>query len=256
MANEYRDLVLDEPTHVPGSSLTQIMWMFGGDTGDCGRMTAVAAETPSRIRGVVSDLDGVLRSFDQGLQERIDIDHGLEPGTIARVAFADDLLVPAITGAVSDPEWRTNVAGALAHSVGEARARSAVDAWSASPGRIDTEVLDLIRRVRRKVPVVVLTNATSRLCEDLQRLGFLGEVDAVVSSAATGHAKPDRRAFGAARQAMRLVVGEINPAELLFVDDDQRHVDAAADLGWAAVRFRDPRSLARDLTRCGLLRRR
>lgn len=214
------------------------------------------AETPTHIRGIVSDLDGVLRTFDQGLQERIDIDHGLEPGTIARIAFADDLLVPAITGVVSDPEWRTNVVGVLARAVGEARARSAVDAWSASPGRIDAEVLDLIRQVRRKVPVVVLTNATSRLCEDLERLGFLDEVDAVVSSATTGHGKPDPRAFGAARRAMRLVVGAIDPAELLFIDDDQRHVDAASGLGWEAVRFRDPRSLARDLSRFGLLRRR
>ena len=41
---------------------------------------------------VLLDLDGVIRHFDESIALRVEAAHGLERGTLARVAFEDDLL--------------------------------------------------------------------------------------------------------------------------------------------------------------------
>ncbi len=217
-------------------------------------MTDVTLDHQARIRAVVCDLDGVLRHFDPESLAHIECEHGLEPGAILRVAFAPDLLLPAVTGTVPDAQWRSNVADVLARSVGDDRARSAVGKWSASAGSIDAEALDLLCRARRTAAVVILTNATSRLPEDLRRLGVEENVfDDVVSSAVIGRCKPDPDAFQAARRAVEHSIGPAEPRDLLFIDDDPRHVAAAGELGWQTVLFRDPPTLARELRQLGLI---
>ncbi|MGZ4307476.1 MAG: HAD family hydrolase [Solirubrobacteraceae bacterium] len=119
----------------------------------------------------------------------------LTPGTIARIAFSPRHLTPAISGRASDDEWRSGIAGELATAIGETDARDAVAAWSADIGTVDASVLDLLRQVRWRCPVIILSNATTRLRQDLSSLGLDGEVDAVVSSAETGSPKPQPAAF-------------------------------------------------------------
>jgi putative hydrolase of the HAD superfamily len=60
----------------------------------------------SQPRVVVCDLDGVVRRFDVTPQATVDAEHGLPEGTIAALAFDPERLIPAITGAVRDEEWR------------------------------------------------------------------------------------------------------------------------------------------------------
>jgi putative hydrolase of the HAD superfamily len=183
------------------------------------------------------------------------VDHGLEPGTIARLAFDPEILLPAITGAVADATWRENIAAGLAHTVHPDVARRAVTSWSASPGRLDPDVLGLLRQVRTTTPVVALTNATSRLLDDLDALGVRHAFDAIVSSAATGTPKPAAGAFQAAHIAVGQLLGcPVAVANLLFVDDDACYVAAAAQLGWNVVHFTSATLLARALTDHGLLR--
>lgn len=47
----------------------------------------------------------------------VDRRYGLPEGTLAGTAFHPDHLLPAITGRVTDEEWRAGVAAALAGSV-------------------------------------------------------------------------------------------------------------------------------------------
>lgn len=64
-------------------------------------------------------------------------------------------------------------------------------------------MLQLVREVRRDHEVALLTNATSRLRQDLAVLGLLAEVDYVLNSSELGVAKPDPQVFREACSQVR-----------------------------------------------------
>ena len=81
-----------------------------------------------------------------------------------------------------------------------------------------------------------------------QKLGLARYLSWSFVSCDTGVRKPDREAYlGAAR-----VLGH-SPAELLFVDDRAKNVEAARDAGLDATVFRDAGALRDDLALRGLL---
>lgn len=187
---------------------------------------------------VLCDVDGVLRHWPEA--DDIEIAHGLPVGAILAAAFADDRLNPALTGQITDAQWRAAVAEDLAVACGDAgRATAAVTAWSELTPRVDERVLELLTAARRQCPVALVTNATTRLESDLRRQGLLTAADAIVSSARVHVAKPDQRIFQiAAAQA------GADPCRCLFVDDTAAHVAAAGRLGMSCILYRDPGQLA------------
>ncbi len=190
------------------------------------------------------DLDGVLRRFPPDAP--IEDEHGLPRGTLARVSFS--LAGPAIAGRATDEEWRAAVREQL---VGEglppARAADAVAAWTRT-GEVIDEALDLVRRVRRRCRVALLSNATDRLPRDLAALGLDREVDAVVSSARLGVAKPAPEVF---RRALRVL--QHSPSGTLFCDDNPENAEAARTVGIDAVHTPDSAALHGALSSRGLL---
>ena len=106
-------------------------------------------------------------------------------------------------------------------------------AWNALLPRVDRELADLLRRTRQSMPVALVSNATSRLEEDLVNQGIDDIADFVVNTSRLGFAKPDPRVFHAAAGT----VG-VPPHRRLFVDDTPTHVAAARALGMPAVHFR------------------
>ncbi|WP_226961806.1 MULTISPECIES: HAD-IA family hydrolase [Streptomyces] len=192
---------------------------------------------------MLCDLDGVLRHWDPGLMSGLEREYGLAPGSFSRAAFRPERLLPAVTGAVTDEEWREAVAADLAPACGaRTRARALVAAWTETPGTVDAEVLALLTSVRRRVPVVLVTNATTRLDADLAALGLTGAVDAVVNSAREGVAKPEPEIF-------RIAAGRagVPAGRCLFVDDTAGHVTAARRLGMTGLHHRDNAALRRAL---------
>lgn len=171
------------------------------------------------------DLDGVLRIWDPDLTGAVERAHGLPAGTLSVTAFAPHLLMPALTGAVDDRAWRESVAEAIAAEHGDA-AHVAVEDWMVPVGTVDPEVLDIVRAARSRMLVVLFSNATSRLADDVARLGLTDEVDAVVSSADVGLAKPDPDVFSRIALANRLMFSEI-----AFVDRSAENVASAEILG-------------------------
>jgi len=181
---------------------------------------------------VLCDIDGVLRHWPgAGELERA---NGLPLGALAASAFAPARMDPAITGAITDEEWRAAVAGHLAETFGSvARADAAVAAWSALVPRVDVDVVRLLAKVRSAVTIVLVTNATTRLEADLVSQGLDGVADLVVNSARVGIAKPDPRIFH--------IAAELADARLdrcLFIDDTQINVEAARSIGMTAEHYR------------------
>lgn len=177
---------------------------------------------------VLCDLDGVLRRWPPmaGLEEA----HGVRPGTLAAAAFAPARLLPAITGRCTDEEWRAAVTADLAAHTD--RAAELVAAWSAGAGEIDPEVADILRTARRHGPVVLVTNATTRLESDVDRLRLADHVDAIVNSARLGTAKPDPAIYLAAADK-----AGVPPERCLFIDDSATNTAAAQALGMTAHRL-------------------
>jgi len=201
---------------------------------------------PARLRALLIDLDGVVRLWSPGNDRRAEEAAGLPAGAIRRAAFTPELLQPAITGRVPDPEWRRRVAERLRADFPAADADLAVRLWSESVGEVDAEVLGIVRACRGGRRVVLVTNATTRLPDDLRRLGLAEAWDAVVNSAEVGAAKPDTRAFAAALRA-----AAVDAAEALFVDDSTENVAAAEALGIPAHVHRGAGALREALRRAG-----
>jgi putative hydrolase of the HAD superfamily len=207
-------------------------------------------DTPAvapQVDGVIIDLDGVIRHWDTAHVPEAERRLGLPEGELAAAAFNPDRLSRAMDGRISAADWCDEIGADLAARFGiDGAAASA--AWSASGWDIDLSVIEMVIAVRARVPVALLSNATTRLLEDLQRSGIDDAFDVVVGSADLGHAKPARAAFEAA--AERLGV----PLErCLFVDDTSGHVEAARRFGMRAEVFTDSTDLRELLTELGLL---
>lgn len=203
---------------------------------------------PRAAAGLLCDLDGVVRLWPAHIVATAEDAAGLPRGSIHATAFAADLLPLAITGRISDEAWRDEVGNRLRAAYPEADATGAVAGWSASSGGINQPVLDLLRQ--RRVPVALVTNATTRLPQDLAVLGLAGAFDYIINSSQVGVAKPDRGIFNAALRTLGFPADQV-----LFVDDDARHVAAATTLGIRSYQFQgDVTQLAEVLRETGIVR--
>ncbi|MFI6097343.1 HAD-IA family hydrolase [Lentzea sp. NPDC051213] len=173
--------------------------------------------TPALKPLLLLDLDGVLRAFPP------------VPPEIAEVAFEPSLLRRAVTGEITDEQWRHEVGG-----------------WSASPGEVITEALALVRTARRQCFVALVSNATTRLEADLAVLGLDAEFDAIFNSARLGVAKPDPEIF-------RRVLDELGHSTAVFCDDTEENVTAARAAGLDGVHVPDTAALRTALAVRGLI---
>ncbi|MGW7332644.1 HAD-IA family hydrolase [Streptomyces sp. NPDC054840] len=190
---------------------------------------------------VLCDFDGVLRLWDPDGMAALDRKAGLAEGTLASAAFRPGLLEAAVTGRISDEQWRRRVAEDLAEACGSLDgALDLVSGWTALTGLVDTAVLELLTAARNRVPVALVSNATTRLEADLTALGLADAFDAVVNTARIGVAKPDHRVFEAAAKAVGVA-----PQRCLFIDDTPGHVAAAQEAGLTGIHYRHVDQLRR-----------
>jgi putative hydrolase of the HAD superfamily len=205
------------------------------------------ADLDSQVEALIIDFDGVIRQWDEGSLAEAEADLGLPAGVIAVAAFDPVRFEPAMLGELSHEAWCVSVGEAVAAAHGVA-ADAVGKAFAETRWDLDNEVLDLVERVRRRVPVALLSNASSRLVDDLRQAGVADRFDTIVGSAALGRCKPDAVAFLAAADRLG-----VPPAQCLMVDDLADNVDGARAAGMQAVRFTDAASLAEALAAAGLL---
>src|SRR5882724_6971438 len=82
------------------------------------RQPGALAMTQSPYDAVLCDIDGVLRHWPPARD--LEQAHGLPAGAFAAAAFAPARLQPAITGQVTDEQWRSTVVADLAENYGSA----------------------------------------------------------------------------------------------------------------------------------------
>ncbi|UGQ11444.1 HAD-IA family hydrolase [Yinghuangia sp. ASG 101] len=191
---------------------------------------------------VLCDIDGVLRHWPA--PDAIEHAHGLPPGALAEAALTPARARPAISGEITDEQWRSDVAAELAAICGSsARAHAAVSDWSNVLPRVDHDVVRLLVRARAVTTVALVSNATTRLERDLARQGLDDLADIVVNTSRIGVVKPDPRVY--------LLAAERAGAPLhrcLFVDDTVANVTAAREVGMVALHYQRIEDLRDALT--------
>lgn len=192
---------------------------------------------------VLCDLDNVIRFYDTTRLAALERAAGLPEGTTMDVAYAPEVDLPLLLGKITPDEWVGTLVPHLFGRVTEPQAYELGFALARAPFWADEEVVALLRRVRDRVPLVLVTNASVQLEEDLASLGLSDLADHVVSSAREMVAKPDPAIYE--RAAARAGV-PMN--RCLFVDDRQENVDAAVALGMTGVLFREPADLYEPLS--------
>lgn len=193
------------------------------------------------LRAVLFDLDGVIRHFSTDHIAAVERRHGFAAGTIARFAFADDLLGQVTTGAITRETWITRIGAHL----GDA---DAAREWGMTPSTVDAEMVGLVDQVRAAgVGTAILTNGTDTVDAEVEALGLAPHFDQVFNSATIGYAKPDARAFQHALDGLALTA-----AEVFFTDDSPSKLAGADALGMPTHHFRGAHDLRDELRAYGL----
>jgi len=174
---------------------------------------------------VVFDLDGVIRHWNDDELDDVETSFGLPARSILDVAFSSDLGPAATTGAMTYREWMDEIRRRVIATFGDT-AIGALDEWEANVGRVDTDMLAVLRRVRSRTTVALLSNGTTRLRRDLHVLDLLDEFDIVFNTAELGIAKPDPAVFVLVCEQLG-----VDPTATLFVDDLQENIEGAGLAG-------------------------
>ncbi|MBD0692481.1 HAD-IA family hydrolase [Streptomyces sp. CBMA123] len=197
-------------------------------------MNRPAAEPP-RIRGILVDLDGVVRLWRRQGAAAAEAELGLPPRTLS--AYTSSRHSDAAhAGALTWEEWTTGVRERMADGLGAERAERAFALWSADRGEPNAPMVALLRRARAAdLTTAVLTNNTTILAADLTHHRLDDLFDHVLNSAITGLTKPSPRAYEHALATMGLAAGQV-----AFTDDSDINTAAARAVGLHAHHFREP----------------
>ncbi|MDG0866263.1 HAD-IA family hydrolase [Candidatus Lucifugimonas marina] len=199
------------------------------------------------IKCVFFDFDDVIRSWEYQL-DGLEEEFGIPISAFREIAFAPDTLGPAITGQVSDEMWRDRVRKVLTPRFPDKDANGAWKVWESRNGVIIPEVLDVVKEVKTKVPIGMISNATSRLNSDLRIHDLYDLFDYVINTSEIGIVKP-----AAAVYLHALKTAELRTEEAFFTDDKAVNVEGATNLGIVGHVFENAAGLRAALVDAGVL---
>ena len=181
---------------------------------------------------IFCDFDGVIRHWDNQLLFETEESLNLPKGTTFKVAFAAENLIPAITGKISDEQWRANITQQLTQAISPQDALTLTQAWSNSPASIDYHIFDLLNTLLPQAQLALVTNATSKLNADLAAHDLISRFDFIINSSEIGVSKPES---GFYKLAVEMTGAKLE--ESIFIDDSLRNVKSAEAFGLKAFHF-------------------
>ncbi len=147
--------------------------------------------------------------------------------------------------------WADAVAVLVAqHPEHEPLIRAYHERWTEMLGDAIHDTVEILAELRDAgVALYALSNWSAETFPVArERYPFLGWFRGIVISGEVGAAKPEPAVYEALVERYGVV-----PAESVFIDDQPVNVEAARELGFHAIRFRDAAALRRDLEAMGLL---
>lgn len=114
--------------------------------------------------------------------------------------------------------------------------------------RIHSDVIDLVRRLKSRVRVGVISNVIKDHAVILQREKVYDHFNPVVLSCKVGLRKPEPEIFAKAAE-----LAKTKPERCLLADDDRRNVEAAEKAGFRAYHYTNLDDFKRELHTMGFL---
>ena len=200
------------------------------------------------IQGLIFDFGGVITNMRWDVAQELEEEHQLEKNVLLRSLYDSDDWRAVEVGEGDIEAWRAQAHRRLEELAGRPLP-PLHQQWRESWRLID-ENIALIKALRPPYRIGILSNADLTL-EDRMRdgLGIHDLFDMVISSAVVGMAKPDPQVYRLAAERLGLPVDEC-----LFIDDAERNVKAAREVGMSAIHFRVHRGddLAAQLAELGV----
>lgn len=183
------------------------------------------------VKAILFDFGGVLlRTYTWEPRHRWDARLGLAPGTVEHAFFNSDAgraaqrgeLTLAAHWAALGRRWQlsTDETAQLRH-----------DFWAGD--RLDTSLVDLIRRLRRHYAVGLISNYNDGLRQELSDVWNIAELfDPLIISAEVGCVKPDAAIYKLALEQLGAPA-----ASAVFIDDAPANIAGAQTLGMRTIHF-------------------
>jgi putative hydrolase of the HAD superfamily len=190
------------------------------------------------LKAILTDLDGVIRYWTSEAlnvkEERL----GLTKGHLFGICFEKNILAQVVTGQISDREWREIVQARLSSSISKTDAKELVKLWANSEIQIDKKIVEIYKQHFPGVKIVLTTNATTRLREDLKNQGLEDKIDEIMNSSELGVAKPAHEYFIEVLSRLGVRMDEV-----IYIDDTAANVEAASELGIRSHHYQNHKRL-------------
>ena len=184
------------------------------------------------IKALFFDLGGVLlRTQNRSIREKLGQEFGMTYDQIDSFVFESQSSKLASIGRISEDEHWMDVTRHLGLDASHMpRLRDTFFAGDV----LDMELVNFLRQSRGTYKTGLISNAWSGLRPWILREKFDDAFDHMVISAEAGFAKPDPRIYQLAMEKLGVL-----PEESIFVDDVQKNIDAANNLGMKGILFKD-----------------
>lgn len=195
------------------------------------------------IKAIIFDFGRVITAQKPlSLFRSYEIELGLDPDTINSIMFDSQAWQDALLGRKTTEEFWHLIGPELglntADEVNRFRRRYHADE------AINEAVLDLIRKLRGRYKLAILSNAPPDLTRWLADWEMLDLFEVVFCSGDEGMIKPDPAAFKLTLERLG-----VEPGGAVFIDDTPEHVEAARKLGIQGIIFTTAAALKDDLTK-------
>jgi HAD superfamily hydrolase (TIGR01509 family) len=211
------------------------------------------------IKAVVSDIGGIFELEPLGRDPTArfpemttdwEIRLQLPPGALdarrkAMNRFFDDAGKDGELGTLSQVEWRAGLRQFIDLAPGQLEA-FVEDFWKTYLGDPNPELVAYFRLLRPRYRTALLSNSFDGAREREQdRYQFAELVDFIIYSHEVGFAKPDPRIYALTSQRLR-----VQPEEIVFLDDAEHNVAAAAAYGFHAILYQNTAQAIAEIERC------
>ena len=224
-------------------------------------LVALLNEGNSRvaIRWVVFDIGGILEIIPGGgdptirfpeMTARWEMRLGMPPGKLGRqIREMDGRLISAgkdgAIGTCSEAEWIEELRRTTGWDQPQVDAFMR-DFWDVSCGNPNPELAAYLGGLRPRYKTALLSNSfVGARREEEARYRFSEMTDCIIYSHEVGVEKPDQRIYAAACERLGA-----RPEEIVFLDDVEKNVAAAAAYGFHAILFRDNAQAIADIQAC------
>ncbi|HLZ22829.1 MAG TPA: HAD family phosphatase [Ktedonobacterales bacterium] len=211
------------------------------------------------IRVVLFDIGGILEIIPGGgdptvrfpeMLARWETRLGMPPGELAgQIREMDRRLVSAgkdgAIGTCSEAEWREELR--LATGWDQSQVDTFMrDFWDVYCGNPNPELAAYLGSLRPRYRTALLSNSfVGARREEEARFHFSEITDCIIYSHEVGVEKPDPRIYAIACERLG-----VRPEEIVFLDDVEKNVAAAATYGLHAILFRDNAQAIADIQAC------